>query len=451
MEVNIEDVSSVKKIVHVEIPEPEVQKEIDEAYDELKKNARVKGFRKGKAPRSVLKRLYKKDIHNDVASKLIQETLPGVIRENNLLIIGQPEVDPIELEEKSPFRYKATVEIKPELGEVDHSGISLKKNAYTVGTEEIDKQINALRKKVAELKPILEDRPVQENDFVVIDYEGFKDGQLFEGFQKTEDFTLQLGKDQAPEEFQKNLIGMKPGETRTFNVQFPENASSPELSGQVIEFRVILKEIRYQELPEINDALAQKFGKDTIEQLRGEIESNLKEGYEKRTQQELSEQVYKELLNRVDFEVPETLVQAELEQIVRDAEQTFAYHNKTLEDVGLTREIMSERYRETAENQVKRQMLLHRIAEQENLEVSDEEVKAAMEEMEKSMNMPYQDIKDFYDKNKEHLEHLKLSILEKKANELIINNSAIEEVEPESDQETSDQQITDQTVENSSE
>lgn len=190
MQVTVEDLSTVKKVLHIEIPEKVVISKLDKAYEDLKKNAKVKGFRPGKTPRAVLEGLYKKDVNADVSSKLIQESLIDAIKETELKILGRPEIEPPIADGKGPYKYDATVEIEPEIETVDFKGLTLKKNLYKVGAEEMDAQLKMLQKNLAQQKTLEEDRPAREGDFVLLDYEGFKDGKPFAETQKNREFYI---------------------------------------------------------------------------------------------------------------------------------------------------------------------------------------------------------------------------------------------------------------------
>ena len=193
MQVTVEDLSSVKKVLHIEVPEDEVVRELENAYNKLKKTAKVKGFRPGKTPRSILVRLFKKDVHGDVSTKLLQDSFVAALKETDLNVIGSPKIDPPPLEEKGPYKYEATVEVKPEIKDIDFKGLTLKKPIYRVSDEEMDVQLKMLQKNLAKQQPVTEDRGVKEGDFVLIDYEGFEDGKPFFETQKTENFTMKIG------------------------------------------------------------------------------------------------------------------------------------------------------------------------------------------------------------------------------------------------------------------
>jgi trigger factor len=432
MQVTVEDLSTVKKVLHVEIPEKVVVGELDKAYKDLKKNAKVKGFRPGKTPRTVLERLYKKDVNADVSSKLIQESLIDAIKEAELNIVGRPEIEPPIADGKGPYKYDATVEIEPEIETVDFKGLALKKNLYRVSAEEMDAQLKMLQKNLAQQKTLEEDRPAQEGDFVLVDYEGFKDGKPFAETQKTENFTLKIGDGPILKEFDEQLIGMSTGEAREVKVHFPEDYFNNKVANLEITFNVKLNGIREVVLPEIDDEFAKDLGKyETLGQLKEEISSNLLKGYEKRSDQEVQEQIFTALLEKVNFEVPDSLIAFELEGIIEEVEKTLTYHGSSLEERSLTKENLAEKYRDTAIKQVRRRLILKKIVGQENLTLSGEDLENGYKDMAEAFNRPVEEIRNFYEQKGSNIEFFKTSLLEKKALKLIIENSSQEIVEPE--------------------
>lgn len=436
MQVTVEDLSSVKKILHIEIPEDKVVSELDASYKNLKKTAKVKGFRPGKTPRSVLERMFKKDVHADVSSRLIQDSFIDALKETDLNIVGNPKVDPPGLEEKGPFKYDAAIEIRPEIEDIDFKGLELKKTLYKISDEEINAQLKMLQKSLAQQKTVEEDRPIKEDDFALIDYEGFKDGKPYAETQMTENFTMKVGSGQILKELDTGLIGMKSGESREIKVTFPKDYFNAKLAGLEITFNVKLNEIREEVLPEIDDEIAKSLGNiETLDELKKTITDNLKQGYEKRVEQEINEQIFKALIAKSDFEVPDTMVDYELEGIVAEAERSFAYRNVSMEDMGLTREGIAEKYRDTALKQVKRHLILSKLIDQEKMTLSDEDLENGFKEMADSFNQSVEEIKNFYNQNNDKVEFFKHTLLEKQAIRLIIDNSTVEDVEPEVEQE----------------
>ena len=432
MKVTVEDRSAVKKVMHIEIPEADVTRSLDDAYKTLKKTAKVKGFRPGKTPRSVLERLYKKDVTADVMSKLIQDAYVDALKETELKVIGSPVVDPPELPGQGDYAFDAEVEVQPEIADIDFTGLTLKKTLYAASDEEVDLQIKMMQKNLAKREPIDEVRPAQTGDFVQLDYEGFKDGKPFEEAKKTENFVIKLGDGHITETFDEGVAGMSPGDEKEITVAFPEDYFNKKLAGHTVDFKVKLNEIRKEVLPEIDDEMAKQLGPfTTMDEVRDKIRENLTQGYDKRSEQELNEQIFSQILERVDFEVPNVMVDYELEHIISDAERSFSYHNKTFEEAGISRESLAEKYRDTAEKQVRRQLMLGKIIEQEKLEVSDEELQKGYEEMAAAYNQPVDVVKGIYDNSPDKLDLFKHALLEKQAIRLIMERNEIESVTPE--------------------
>jgi len=429
MQVTVEDVSSVKKILHIEIPEKQIASELDKAYNDLKKNAKVKGFRPGKAPRAVLERQYGKDVNADVTSKLIQGTFIEAIKETDLKVIGMPLIDPPDLNPPGSYKYQATVDINPEIADINFKGLKLKKTMYQLDDAMVEVQLKLLRKNMAELKLVTEDRAAQTGDFLLMNYEGFKDGNPFFATQKTENFTMRLGDGKVVKEFDSDMVGMKPGESKEIQANFPEDHANPDLAGQEIVFQVTLNEIRQEVLPPLDDELAKRMGPfGSLEDLKNSIRENLSAGYAKRTEQELNEQIFTSLIEKSQFEVPDSLIDYELDHIISDTERAFTQQNISMQDVGLTRETMTEKYRDVAEKQARRHLILTKIVEQEKLQVTDEETDRGIREMADSYHQPFEEIKKYFTAQQERLQFFKDTLLEKKAIQLIIGSSEIEEV-----------------------
>ena len=437
MQFTVEDISSVKKTLHIEIPKDEVNRELDKAYNQLKKSAKIKGFRPGKVPRSVLERMFKKDVHADVSSKLIQNSFIDVIKQTELKVVGNPDLQPPELTIDSPYKYQATIEITPEIADIDFRGLKLQRTRYQASDGEVDIQLKSLQKNMAKYEKISDNRSVRDGDFVLIDFEGSKDGAPVPEFEKAENFNMQIGKAVISEDFDRQLVGMQTGDSKALKIQFDKDHPNEKLAGQEITFQVMLNEIRQEILPPIDDELAKKAGPyETLDDLKKIIMENLKQGYEKRMEQELNEQIFAELIARTEFEVPDALVEMELQGIIEEAERSFAYRNISLEEMGLSRETIAEKYRDTALKQVKRHLILDKIIDQETLSLSDEELEDGLREMAENFNQPLEEIKKYYGQNPDKLEFFKHTLLEKKAIKLIIDSGIIKDVKPEADAKT---------------
>lgn len=433
MQVQVEDVSSVKKKLRIEVPAETVNKELDTAYQELTKTAKIKGFRKGKAPRSVVERLYKKQVHTDISSKLIQDSVTDALKETSIKYVGSPQIEEIpKLNSDQPLVFDAFLDVFPEIGDVDYSGLTLKKTRYEVTEEEIDNQINIFKERFMRYKPVEENRPAEEGDFVLLDHEGFKDSKPFHPTQKAENHIQRLGEGMINKDFDDAIIGMSPGQSKEFTITFPEDHKNEKLRGETVTFHVDLKEIREQILPEIDDEFVQKISEaKTLAEFRENVRKEMQTHYEKLTEQELNEQIYSAMLERVDFEVPEALVEFELQGIRSDVEAQLARYNMNRMDAGFTDEKINNEYHDLAVKQVKRRLILDRVAEQENLTIPEDELEKGLQEMAGIYQQPYEELRKFYDMRPDQFENFRQMLLEKQALRLIIKNSTIEEVEPE--------------------
>ncbi len=450
MQVKIEDKSSVKKVLSFEIPKEAVAKELNKAYNELKKSADVKGFRKGKIPRKVLENRFAKDVHGDVAPRLIQESFVETIQEHKLNIVGPPKMDPPELNPDEAYVFEITVEIKPELDDIEFEGISLEKTMYEVSDAEIESQIYMIQKTMAKKETVEEPRPVKETDFVLIDYEGFLNGDSFAGTPKIENYVMGIGQGALPAEFSEKLIGTIPVQDLEIEVPYADDFHDENLKGKTIVYKVHLKEVQEEVIPEANDDFVKDLGKfKTLDEVRTSIRENLEKGYIQRVKHEMSEQVFVHLLEKYVFEVPDAMVDGELNGIISEAEQAYSQNNTSLEEAGLSSEILKTQYRDVAEKQARRHLILDKVITQETLELTEEELDKSFEEMAVGMNTSIDAIKNYFNMDPKQLEYYTHTQLEKKAIDLIIEKGSVSEVEPktaeEEPTEEKDQDASEQT------
>lgn len=432
MQLTVEDISSVKKNLHIEVPNETVVNELDAAYAQLKKTAKVKGFRPGKAPRSVLERMYKKDVSADVIAKLLQSSLMEAIRDKEYNIVGQPELlEEPELDPEKPFSFKASVELRPVIGEINFKEMKLTKTLYRATDEEVDAQLQMLRRNGAKRSPIEETRPLADGDYALITYEGFKDGAPFEKTPLIENQQMRIGSAAMSNQFDEQLVGMNIGDEKEFEITYAPTYVNSNLAGNTLSFKVKLNQILSEVLPELSDEFASTMGPfETLASLKEAIVSNLTANYEKRMEQELNEQVFSTLIERHGFDVPGIMIEYELDAILAEAERAFQMNGMRLEQLGKSMDELRDQYRELAEKQVRRHLLLASIVQQEAMDLTDEEMEAGYADMAAMVNQPIEAIHAFYKANPDKIDVFKLTLLEKKAVRLIIETSDVDEVEP---------------------
>ena len=426
MKVTVEDKNTVKKILHVEMPEIQITKELNKEFNKLKKSAKIRGFRPGKAPKSLLERMYGKSVRADLTLKLVNDTYQDAIKQSALEIIGSPELDPSELKEGEPFRYDIKVEIQPQIGHIDFKGLTLEKKVREANDSQIDLQIKMLQSRMAETEPVEEERAVMEKDLILIDYEGFSNGKPHPALEKTQNTLFKVGIGAITKEFDDQVVGMSKGDSKDITVNFPKGYQNETLADTTIRFHVTLNEIRKEILPEINDELASKAGPfKSLAQLRESIKTNLDQGYAQHAERELYELIYTQLLERTSFDVPDAYLQVQLNAYIEEFKASLEQNNRTMEDEGLTQEMLEKKYSDMAEKETRRYVLMNQIIQQEKLELSDEDLEKALDEVSGDSDKAREQIKQFYDTNPERLDVFKQTVIQKQAMQLIKDNNLV--------------------------
>jgi len=425
MEIQIEDLSSIKKKISVEIPIEQVSREIDSFYGELKKTAKIKGFRPGKVPREILERYFKDYVKAEVTQKLIQDTYLEAISEGHLQPVSTPIIDPGELEKDKPFHYTVTVEVKPEIKIEGYVGLTLEAKKEEVKEEEVEERLKNLQSLHAILKTIPEPRPIQRGDFVLLDYETWlEDKPLEEG--KAKDYTIEVGGGRFIPELEEALVGMKPEEEKEIQVSFPEDYGYKKWAGKTISFRVKIKEIKEKILPPLDDEFPKNFGDyASLEEFKKKIKTDLEQEKEAVLRKQLKDQIVDRLLEANSFEVPESLVRSQARALVSDMKLRLATQGMGLKDLNLSEEKLEEDYRELAQKLVRTYLILEKIASQEGIEVKEEEIEERLKEISERTRQPLETLKRLYETRNLKPE-LKAEILNEKTLNFLLEKAQIQ-------------------------
>ncbi len=399
MKVNVEDISSIKKKVHVEVPEDRVAKEIDSFYDELKKKAKIKGFRPGKAPRTILERYFKDYAKGEVLQRLIQDTFPKALSEVSFSPVAPPAFDPQELEGGKPFRYAAIVEVKPQIKIEDYTGLNLEGKKEEVRDEELEERLKNLQNLHAQLKAISEPREVRTGDYVILDYDAKMDGRpLDEG--KGVDITVEVGSGRFIPTLEENLIGLKPEDEKDVDVSFLADYGYKKWAGKTVSFHVKVKEIKEKILASLDDEFAKDLGGfDSLEALTAKLREDMQKVKEEALDRHFKDQIVDQLLQKNSFEIPPSLVEEQNQALVSEAKLRLASQGMNLKDMDISEDKLREDYRAVAERQVKTYLILEKIAGQEGISVSDEEVQGRLKEISERSHQKFEAVKRYYEKN----------------------------------------------------
>ncbi|MGE5578270.1 MAG: trigger factor [Syntrophothermus sp.] len=371
--------------LEVEVATEQVSKALDQAYRRVVRRVNIPGFRKGKAPRSILERhIGKGPIFEEAAEILVQEAYPAAVAETAIEPITQPELDLVQLEEGKPFIFKATVEVKPEVTLGQYKNLPVTKQIKTIKDEDVDAVLNDLREHHSELVAI--DKPeVEKGDFVVLDFEGFLDGKPFGG-GSAKDYLLEIGGGQFIPGFEDQLVGAKPGVEKEIVVTFPADYNAKQLAGREATFKVTIREIKKKVLSELDDEFAKDVSDfSTLAELKDNIRKRLQEDVERAANAAVEEKLVETVTANAQVDVPEVLRDRRVERQMEEFAQRLLYNGLKLEDLfaagKMDEEKLREEFKPKAEQEVKASLVLEAIARAEAITPSDQEIDRRIEEM----------------------------------------------------------------------
>lgn len=381
MTANVTKLEENKVRLDVEVPPDAVRKGVEAKVRELGRQVRVPGFRPGKAPRRVIENRLGRDY---IMMEALQEALPSwyseAVVETDLRPIDRPEInfdDP--LSEESGFKFSATVEVRPQAKLGEYKGVEVPKREVVISDEDVNAQLEELRGQFATLAAV-EDRPAAEGDFAIIDFTGehMTSGEPLEGGQ-AEDYMLEIGRGELLEEFENNVVGMKPDERKRFGVTFPADYAEASLQGQSVLFNVHLKEIKERDLPELDDEFVQEASEfETLEELRGAIREQLEQAAEQRISGEYRARVLDVVAGNAEVDVPDVMVHEKAHEMVESFERSVRAQGMDPQQyyqlAGSNHHEFEQRVRPEAEDTVKKELVLDAVAVAENITADDETV-----------------------------------------------------------------------------
>lgn len=424
MKVSVEDISPVKKKLHIEVPVEKVSQEVDAFYEDLRKRAKIKGFRPGKAPRSILERHFKDYVRSEVLQKLVQDTYPRALSETALSPVSLPVFDPQELEVDKPFQYSAIFEIKPDVKVADYFGLVLEGKKEEVTDKEVEERLKGLQNLHAQLKAVSEPRPVQKGDYVIVDYEAFENGKPLED-AKGVNVAVEVGSGHFIPTLEEGMVGLKPEEEKEFEVTWPEDHGYRKWAGKTLTFHLKVKEIKEKTLPNLDDEFAKDLGDyASLEELRARIRQDLQREKDLALDRRLKDQLVDQLVETNALEVPESLVEEQVKNLVSETKTKLASQGLDFRDLGFSEEKLREDYRETARRQVKSFLILERISEQEGITVSDEEIEGRLREIADRTHQKFDVIRRYYEKNG-LIPELKARMMTEKTLDLLLEKANI--------------------------
>ncbi|MDI3548048.1 MAG: trigger factor [Halanaerobiales bacterium] len=426
MEVAKEHLEGNKVELKVEIEPERVNKALEQAYRKVVKNVTIPGFRKGKAPRRVLEARYGKEVlHKDALDILIPSAYIQAVKAAEIEPIAQPEIDNLYLAENEPATFTAVVEVKPEVELGQYTDLGIEKEEVEVTEEAVLEELKRLQEQHSQLENS-DKEIVEDGDFVVIDFEGTIDGEIFPG-GSVEEYTLEIGSGIFIPGFEEQLIGQKVGEETEVKVTFPEDYQAENLAGKEAIFKVNIKEIKVKKIPELDDEFAKEVGEyDTLDELKEKTRERLEKFEEERVNREFEDKIIEKAAENAKVDVPEALINNELDMMYQNMAYSVSLQGLKIEDylefMGLDEETWRENKRETATKRAKINLVLEAIAKKEGIEVSDEEIDKRIEEMAADSEKSPEQIKGLL-KLQGQLDGIKHSMLIKKVIDFLVENN----------------------------
>ena len=427
MSLQIEKLEKNMAKLTIEVSAEDFEKAIDKAYQKNKGKMSVPGFRKGKVPRQMLEKMYGAEIfYEDAANEIIPEAYSEEASGCELDIVSQPKIDVVQIEKGKPFIFTAEVATKPSVELGGYRGIKVEKPSVEVTEDDINTELENVRKQNSRTIPV-EDRPVQDGDITTIDYEGFVDGEAFEGGKGT-DYPLEIGSHSFIDTFEEQLIGKSIGEETEVNVTFPEDYQAENLRGKAAVFKVTVKEIKSVELPEVDDDFAQDVSEfDTLDEYKEDIKTRLSEKKEADAKTEIENQAIESLIADSKMEIPEPMIDLQVRQMAEDFARRIQSQGISVEQyfqfTGLTSEKMLEQMRPQALKRIQSRLVLEAVAKAESFEITEDDINAEIERMAAAYNMESDKLKEMIsDSDKEAM---KQDIGVQKAVDFIVENVSV--------------------------
>ncbi len=426
MKVQIEDISPIKKKLNFEVPEGAYQEALNLAYEKLKKKVQIKGFRKGKVPRPILEKYYGAKTSMETVSDLVDQSYRKAVSEHDIRAVGMPNISDLKIEENNPVTFTAEVEVQPEITAKHFEKIKIKKKKIQIEGTELEKELVALQKAHAQWVPESDGVPAAKGHTINLDFEGTLDDVPFDG-GKGSNVQVVLGAGHFLPDFEAGILGCKKGEEKDFEVKFPPEYGVEKLKGNTAKFKIKLLEIKREELPKLDDDFAKDLGTHTtIQELKDAVEKRMSEGKEKEQRGEVFNQVIEHLIAKNKFELPQAMVDRELDYMWRNVMQQLHQQKLTPAQVGIQEKDWREKTREEAVKRIKGFLLFDSIAVQNKLEVQEPEVEEKFAELAKAYGQPVDVIKKFY-QEQNLVRPLYNQILEEKTLDFILSKAKISE------------------------
>lgn len=430
MKSTIEKVSNLERKMTIQVPVDVVQSAFKKVYQNVQKDAHIKGFRPGKAPLEKIKLVYGDQVKSDVTQQLVQSNYFLALKEQQVNPISYPEFEFHNVKENEEFQFSAFFEVKPEIQLKKYEGFEVKKEKLDVSDEKINKILENIRSSHSETVPVLEDRPAITGDIAIFDFNGFVDGQPLEGGQGS-NHQLELGSKQFIEGFEDGIVGMKVGTEKTLNLKFPTPYHAKHLEGKPVDFKVKLNELKKKSLPELNDAFIAKImggnTEHTLEKMKTTIREDLLQSEQKRIDGDLKNRLLKLLVQNNPVEVPPSMHKEQKQLLVEDTKKRMTEQGLPESELEAYITKWDADLNQTANEMIQSGFIIDAVAAKHTLHCTNEDLENKMQEYAKQTGLEIAKIKDFYAKPDQN-SRLSYMVTEEKVVDYVLSKSKVVEV-----------------------
>lgn len=424
MKVSLENLSATQKKVDVVIPADVVREKRAEVFGEISKNAKIKGFRPGKAPASVVESMFKKEILGETATRLVTSSLEDALKEVSAHPISRPEINPPDpFEFDKDFEYSAIFDVLPEVELGEYKGLPLKKEVSEITDHDVEHTIKHFLEHRAEVKAYEGEHAVEKGDVVIVDFEGFLGDEPVKDL-KREGLRFVVGEDRVIPEFEENVVGMKKGEEKEFDVPYGEDFQIKEAAGKTVHYKFRLADVQERIIPELTDELAKEVGQESAEALKAQVKEDLEAQTGQQSKNKLRQAAVEALVEKNAVEAPRSLVNEEINRLARNMAQGLQQRGIPASALGAEAKAVIE---ERADKNVRASILLAEIARKESITATEDDIDRSLSEVAAGYNVTLEQVREVYRQN-DMLKGLHANLVEQKVIDFIIENAAIEEV-----------------------
>jgi trigger factor len=422
MKVEVASLDRVRRSVEVVLDEKTVNELREGIYEDLKKHAKIKGFRPGKVPRSVIQAYYKDYVDEELKKKIVEDTMGQALTDTHVEPVSEPQVQFLE---ETQYGYKIECEVQPEFDLPEYEGIEVEVAKTEVADDDVSKRLDAMRQMHSEFIERDPSETARKGDLLMIQYEGLQDGLPVKGV-KADSYPIDLGGSNLMPEFETNLIGTIAGEAKDIDVNFPEDYPDKDIAGKNILFKVLVKEVKERKLPELNDDFAKDLGFEDLTGLTSRVRQELEKEQESQKKNAITDQIVRFLIDKTDLPVPSRLLQKRVDMMVEDARSRMKTDNMSVEEKRSLDGALEKQLQPEAEKRIKMGMILSKIAEKEGIEVEDGEVDGRLRKIAEETKKAYDYVRKFYDQY-DLMGNLRNGMLEEKTIDFLIRKTLVKE------------------------